>query len=646
MNPAASTHDHEALLPPEPVQQVAELAPALQIWQQRLAAAGLACRGVALFSADPAWRADFLPTEAQAVGPTPQDTRAIQDIPGSPAMHAAPTPQARIAQAWADARLRVTRDSPVALARVEPSGLLVATHLQLPSGQPAIVGALLAPPHNDRSLQLLLLSLGWLQLTLSAASLAHNQRAAELLQLVGQVSAQQGARAAAQDWVNRTAAWARAQLAPDAFLALSLFEVRHECARWWVAADTSHAEAGSPAVQAATEVAQRAFVEAREFDEAGQWALPLMDQGEVVAVLVAAHGPAQLGAAQLGAARSGPAPLGPAQLVGAQLVGTPPGGAPLDPIALQVLKTSALVAEPLLRHWRDADRPWAQQTWLALRRIVTRLRGPGHWAWKAGALGAVLGLALLLWLPVDDRITASTVIEGRTRQLVTLPFEGFIKEVLVRPGDTVRQGQVLLRLDDRDLQLEAAKLRSDRDQAAGKLRQALADREAAAVAVASAELQGVESQLAMVEAKLARAELVAPLDGLVVSGDWVQQIGAPLELGKEAFEIASNDGYRVVLHVPERDIARVHPGQPGVLRLAGQPDVAHAFEVSRVTATASVQEGSNGFRAEAAWIGSAPALSPGMQGVSKVTVGRANLLTIWTRESVNWLRMKLWTYWF
>ena len=582
MSLASGVGDHEALLPAETAQRAAELAPALQMWQQRLAAAGLACRGVALFSADPAWRAAFTLDAAQAA----------------------------VDQARAEARVRVSRDSPVALVRVETGELLVATHLQLPSGQPGIVGALLAPPHNDRSLQLLLLSLGWLQLTLSAASLAHNQRAADLLQLVGQVSAQQGARAGAQDWVNRTAAWARAQLPVAAALSLSLFEVRHEHARWWVAADTSHAEAGSPAVQAATEVAQRAFVESRELDEAGAWALPLLDGGEVVAVLVVMH-----------------------------------GAEPLAESAEQVLKASAVFAEPLLRHWREAERPWPTQTWLALRRVAARLGGPGYWAWKAGAIAAVSLLAALLLVPVDDRVTANTVIEGRTRQLVTMPFEAFIKQVLVRPGDHVRQDQVLLRLDDRDLQLEAAKLRGDRDLAAGKLRQAMAEREAASVALASAELQGAEGQLALVDAKIVRAELLSPLDGLVVSGDWAQQIGAPLELGKEAFEIAETGGYRVVLHVPEREIARVHPGQRGVLRLAGQPHAPYDFELSRVTATASVQDGSNGFRAEAAWVGETPALSPGMQGVAKVTVGRANLLTIWTRESFNWLRIKLWIYW-
>ena len=580
MNTATVLPDHEIVLsapaeaPPAP-----ELVPALAMWQQRLAAAGLACRAVALFSADPAWRAPFSVNGADSLAE----------------------------EAWAAARERVSRKEPVALAKLGDD-LLVATHLALPSGQPAVVGALLAPPHNDRNLQLLLLSLGWLQLTLSAASLAHNQRAAELLHLIGQVSSQAQARAAAQDWINRTAAWVRAD-EPDLELRLSLFEVKRDFARWWVAADTSHAEKGSPAVQEASELANRALVEGREFAAPGSWCLPLLEQGDVVAVLVAQS------------------------------------AAPLPESALLILRTSAVVTEPLLRHWREAQRGLLPHAGAALRGLWLKLRGPGHWTWKAGAAAALLLLAVLLLVPVDDRVTANTVIEGRTRQLVTAPFEGFVAEALVRPGDRVSKGQVLLKLDDRDLKLERGKLLGEREQAAAKLRQAMAEREAGAVSLASAELQAAQGQLDLVEAKLARSALLAPMNGLVVSGDWVQQIGGPVELGKELFEIAASDGYRVVLHVPEREIARVKPDQRGVLRLSGQPQTGFDFALSRVTATASVQDGANGFRVEAAWIGDAPALSPGMQGVAKVTVGRANLLTIWTRSSIDWLRMKLWTWW-
>ncbi len=560
------------------------LTPALEAWRARLLAAGIACRAVALH------------------GESEADSRAF---PGG---------EPKLAEAWAQLRARVTPENPVALSRVDGAAaadMLVATTLQLPGGQIGIVAACLAPPHSEKMVQLLLLSLGWLQLALSSRVMAQNLRAAQLLDLLGHVSSQTDARAAAQEWINRSAAWVRAELPAAGGLSLVLFEVRRELPRWWVASDTAWAEKASAAVQAATEVAARATVEMQEVVHAPWWAMPVLDDGEPVAVLVVRV-----------------------------------EGDSLPPDALAVLRASTGLAEPLLRQWREADRSLFHHLLQSTREAWLKLWGPGHLTWKFAAGGLVLVLAVLLLWPVPDRVTANVVIEGRVRQVVTAPFEGFLAEALVRPGDRVTRGQVMARLDNRDLQLEQGRFRSERDQAAGKQRQAMSERDSPALALASAEVQQAEAQLALVEAKLTRAALIAPMDGMVVTGDWVQKIGGPVEIGKEMFEIASADGYRVVLHVPDRHIAQVKVGQGGELRLTGQPQQTHAFKVSTVTATASVQDGTNGFRVEATWQGEAPPLSPGMQGVGKVSVGTANLLTVWTRSSIDWLRLKLWSWWY
>ncbi len=569
-----------------PAETNSDLTAALETWRARLSAAGVSCRAVAFHNDDARWNHDFASDQPDA---------------------------ARLAETWAQLRARISPENPVALGKLDAtasSDLLMATSLQLPDGRAGIVGALLVPPHNERTIQLVLLSLGWLQLAISAASLVHNQRAARLLELLGHVGSQREARTAAQEWVNRSAAWARAEAPALTELALTLFEVRRQTPHWWVAADTAWAEKASPTVQEAAEVASRAMAEIREIRLPSWWAMPLLDDGEAVAVLVA---------------RS--------------------DGTPLPDEALAVLRASANLSEPLLRHWREANRSLWRHVLDSIRSAWRKLRGPGHFTWKAVASGLAVLLAVLVLWPVTDRVTANLVIEGHVRQVITSPFDGFVVKALVRPGDRVQQGQALLRLDDRELLLEQAKFRSERDQAAGKLRQAMSERDAPALALATAEVRQSEAQLALVEAKLMRAELLAPMDGLVISGDWVQQIGSPVETGKEMFEIATIDAYRVVLHVPDRDITRVQVSQHGLLRLAGQPHTSYGFKVSNVTAIAGVQDGDNGFRVEAVWDGAAPALNPGMQGVGKIEVGSSSLLTIWTRRSIDWLRLKFWTWW-
>jgi multidrug efflux pump subunit AcrA (membrane-fusion protein) len=592
VDPAAAPLERLGSLPPEdesPSVAAPEMIEAIAAWQGRLSSAGVACRAVAVHSSDPHWLIDF---DASL---------------------------AALESQWTELWPQVSPSKPLLLVNIGPpqSGgdLLLATTIQTPAGQTGVIGIALAPPHNDRTVRVVLLSLGWLQLAFSASGLTHSQRAARLLELLGYVASQTNARAGAQEWINRTAAWVREELtASAASLSLTLFEVRRDFPHWWVASDTAWVEKGSSAVQEGTDVAARAVLETQDVRLPGWWAAPVVDDGKVVAVLVAR-------------------------------VGTSEGSLTLPETTVTVLRASLALADPLLRRWRDADRSLPRHAVDATGSAWRKLTEPGHLAWKAGAASLGLGLAVLLVWPVPDRVTATTVIEGRQRQVITAPFDGFIGQVLARPGERVAQGQVLARLDDRDLKLEYARHHSELDQASGKVRQAMTDHDSPALALAQAEVQQAEAQLALVEAKLARTGLTAPLDGLLVTGDWVQQIGSPVEVGKEMFEIAAGEGYRVVLQVPDRDIARVKVGQIGTLRLTGQPQAAHEFRVSTVTATATVQDSVNGFRVEAEWQGQVPPLSPGMQGIGKVEVGTSNLLTVWTRTSIDWLRLKIWSLW-
>ena len=135
------------------------------------------------------------------------------------------------------------------------------------------------------------------------------------------------------------------------------------------------------------------------------------------------------------------------------------------------------------------------------------------------------------------------------------------------------------------------------------------------------------------------------MDGHIVSGDWQQQIGAPVEEGKELFQIADSSEYKAILHIPDKDIDQIHMGQMGSLRLASLPNRAISFQISRLTAITTVEEGSNGFQVEAKLLDSSLYLNPGMQGIAKVVVGRTNLLGLWTKNFRDWIRLKLWSWW-
>jgi len=293
---------------------------------------------------------------------------------------------------------------------------------------------------------------------------------------------------------------------------------------------------------------------------------------------------------------------------------------------------------------RRAERGYWRRIRDDFRALFGKLLGPRHLVWKFGASAAVLVAALSILVEIDYRVSAKTVIEGEIQRVAAAPFEGFIAVSHVRAGDSVREGQVLAELDDRDLKVEQNKWASEKEQHEGKLREAMANRELSAIQVVGAQLRQAEAQLALATEKIKRAKIVAPFDGVVVSGDLSQLTGSPVEQGKKLFEIAPLSSYRVILQVDEREIRHVEVGQKGQLVISGIAGDPTPFTVVKVTPVATAQDGRNFFRVEAHLEHAPPRLRPGMEGIGKVSVGEQRLWWVMTHGFTDWLRLTLWTW--
>ena len=254
-------------------------------------------------------------------------------------------------------------------------------------------------------------------------------------------------------------------------------------------------------------------------------------------------------------------------------------------------------------------------------------------------------MAFLVFSTGDYRISARTRLEGLVQRAVTAPFPGYVRDAGHRAGDTVKVGELLARLDDRDLRTERVRLLAQRDQYDKQHREAMAKRDRAQISIISSQIDQAEAQLAMVDEQLARTDIVAPFDGVIVSGDLTQSLGAPLERGQVLFEVAPLDSYRVVLEVDERDIADVSVGQGGELVLSSMPGQRFPVTVEKITPVNVAREGRNYFRVEAQLAAdTVQRLRPGMEGVGKIYVAERRLIWIWTREMINWIRLKLWAW--
>lgn len=333
-------------------------------------------------------------------------------------------------------------------------------------------------------------------------------------------------------------------------------------------------------------------------------------------------------------------------VAGARAVGAVVWHLPADQVTsgfLTQVEGVAVVLAPLLARLQDESRWFSGAVPAAIRRGLALLRDPRRPAFAVGALLLTALLAGSALVPTTYRVPARAGLEGQVQRVLAAPFEGFLAEAPVRAGQRVNKGEMLARLDDRDLTIEQARLSSELAQQERKLDEALARHDRAAVAVQGALLAETEAKLAQVSQRLQRTRIEAPFDGVVVTGDWSQAIGSPVEQGKTLFTLAPLTGYRVVLKVDERDVRDVQPGQRGMLVLSGMAGEKLPFAVRQVS-VATAEDGANLFRVEADLDLAPERLRPGMEGVGKIDAGERTLLWIATRRLVDWVRVAWWQY--
>lgn len=312
--------------------------------------------------------------------------------------------------------------------------------------------------------------------------------------------------------------------------------------------------------------------------------------------------------------------------------------------AALLCETAATIVGSLLEDKRLHERPLLLQARDTVGEQLGKLAGPRHYAYKLVAAGLGVIVLFLALATGEHRVTARALLEGEVQRAVVAPFDGYIATSARRAGDTVTAGQELGSLDSREYLLQKQNLLSQRAQLSGEYRRALASHDRVNITIQKARIDQIDAQLSLVNEKLQRTTLVAPFDGIIVTGDLSQSLGATVERGQVLFEVAPLSGYRVILQVDERDIAEVRGGQSATLVLSALPETRFDLVLTRITSVSKAEEGGNYFRVEAGLKGPSDRLRPGMAGIGKVSIGRKRLLWIWTHRMVEWLRSWFWTW--
>jgi RND family efflux transporter MFP subunit len=310
---------------------------------------------------------------------------------------------------------------------------------------------------------------------------------------------------------------------------------------------------------------------------------------------------------------------------------------------LEMASDTALFVGPLLEMKHRLEAPVGGRLFEAMSPRGVRHASEARPLWRWGVAAAAVLLAVVALWPVTFDVVAPARVEGREQRVIAAPADGFIASVQVRPGATVKAGQLLATLEDRDLALQRDKSAAEIGQLDKQYREALTQEDAAQIMIARAAVEQARAQLSLAESQLERSRLRAPIDGVLIGGDLSQSVGMPVQRGQSLMTVAPAHGLKVVAEVDEQDVADLKLEQPArVLFTAGATHPV-PFKVERIAPVALMLDGRNVFEAEGRIDdATAAGLRPGQRGVARIDVDRRLNVQVWWHRATQWVRRTAW----
>lgn len=258
-------------------------------------------------------------------------------------------------------------------------------------------------------------------------------------------------------------------------------------------------------------------------------------------------------------------------------------------------------------------------------------------------LSLITVAALILCVPVPYRIACRCRAEPVMRRYSLAPYDGMLEDTFVQPGDTVRKGDLLARMEGRELSLELAALTADSERA-----QKQRDVHMATLAVADALMSELETEKLTTRRQLIRnrldhLELRSPVDGVVLQGSLERRQHYPVGIGEVLYEIAPLNRIRLETAVAAEERSHIEVGMPVDIRLDGAAGGATVQgKISRIHPRSETRNDHNVFVAEVIVDNPDDTLKPGMEGSARITGHRHTLGWIFGHRFFERLMTKVW----
>lgn len=263
-------------------------------------------------------------------------------------------------------------------------------------------------------------------------------------------------------------------------------------------------------------------------------------------------------------------------------------------------------------------------------------------ALPAPAADAALGSATVAWREVPTSFAAEATVEAIRQATIAAQVQGRVVDVRVDAGDRVKQGDLLMRIDERESNQAVAGAEANVAQARAQLAnskaafdrtknlfsqkfvsQSALDQAEAAYRSAEAQMKAASANRGQATTSRSFTSIKAPLAGVVAERH--TELGEMATPGKPLLTLYDPGGLRVVASVPQYKLAELR----GIVRAKVEfPDTGTWIDATEVELLPVADARTHVVRARVQLPDDLPGVVPGMFARAHFVVGHAKKLVM------------------
>ena len=284
-----------------------------------------------------------------------------------------------------------------------------------------------------------------------------------------------------------------------------------------------------------------------------------------------------------------------------------------------------------------------KRAWRKARKRLAGMLGYRHTGLKFFVCALLFSLIASCVIPINHKVKSPFVLRTEASAVLTAPISGYIEKVHFKVGDVIKEGDLLVSLDQKEILMKRAQSIAERESQSNDVRRYEAEGKLTDMRLAQLSVKKADAQIELFDYQLDKALISAPFDGVIVEGDLQDRLSSPVKPGEPLLRVIQLVDTFGELQVDERDVHFIKKGMKGELAYTSHPEKTYEVLIDNYEPVAVVQELGTHFRVRA-MIESDPEdwWRPGMSGVCKIHIGKRSAAWVYLHRTIEFIRMKLW----